>query len=39
MLMINDGDDDDDDKHVSNVSSISFFFRKYRDLWFMEVTS
>ena len=37
MIMINDGDDDD--KQVSNVSSISSFFRKYRDLWFMKVTS
>ena len=34
MIMINDGDDD-----VSNVSSVSSFFRKYRDLWFMGVTS
>ena len=37
MIMINDGDDDD--KQVSNVSSISSFFRKYRDLWFIEGTS
>ena len=37
MIMINDGDDYG--KQVSNVSSISSFFRKYRYLWFMEVTS
>ena len=37
MIMINDGVDDD--KQVSNVSSISSFFRKYRDLWFMKVAS